>query len=73
MAQGLENSSLIYTAGSEGAIKIWKVPRPEDITIYGDCDISINCNKGAFQRSDKVIWDLKHHPTKVQNIKLLLI
>lgn len=66
LAQGPENSNIIYTAGNEGTIKVWAIPKQEDVAVYGDCDISINCNIGLFQKSNEVIWDLKHHTIKVK-------
>ena len=59
-------NNLIYTAGNEGVIKIWKVPAKEEVELYGDSDINFNCNVGFFQRPTDVIWDLIHHPTKVK-------
>jgi hypothetical protein len=43
-------------------VKIWKVPRPDEVTQYGDTDYIFNCNVGVFQKPNEVIWDLKHHP-----------
>jgi striatin 1/3/4 len=62
LATSPDNSNLIYTAGNEGAVKIWKVPRPDEVTQYGDTDYVFNCNVGVFQKPNEVIWDLKHHP-----------
>lgn len=59
-------SNMIYTAGNEGIIKIWRVPRPDEVNQYGDADSIFNCNVGFFQVPNEVIWDLKHHPKQVK-------
>lgn len=62
LAVSPDNSNLIYTAGNEGIIKIWKVPRPDEVPQYGDTESVFNCNVGFFQKPSEVVWDLKHHP-----------
>jgi hypothetical protein len=57
--------NIIYTAGNEGIIKIWKIPKAEELMQYGDIDIVFNCNIGFFQKSNEVVWDMKHHPKQV--------
>jgi len=69
LAVSPDDSNIIYTAGNEGLIKIWKIPKPEDISLYGDTDIVLNCNIGIFDNPEtanhEVIWELKHHPKQV--------
>ena len=57
--------NIIYTAGNEGIIKIWKIPKAEEIAQYGDVDMVLNCNIGVFQLTNEVVWDMKHHPKHV--------
>lgn len=55
---------LIYTAGNEGIIKIWRVPRYSEVSPYGDSEILFNCNIAFLHKTQEVVWDIKHHPTK---------
>jgi striatin 1/3/4 len=71
LATSPDNSNLIYTAGNEGIIKIWKVPKSEEVTQYGDTDCIFNCNVGFYQIQNEVIWDIKHHPKQVNIFYLL--
>ena len=64
---GLPNSNLIYTGGNEGLIQIWAIPKPDEVSQYGESDNLFNMNVGFFQKKsmgdpDEIIWDLKHHP-----------
>ena len=59
------DSNIIYTAGNEGIIKIWKIPRPEEVVQFGDTESIFNCSIGFFQKSTEVVWDMKHHPRQV--------
>jgi len=61
-----ENNNLIYTAGNEGIIKIWKIPKPEEVNQYGDAETIFNYNVGFYQIPNEVVWDLKHHPKQVK-------
>lgn len=62
LATSPDTSNLIYTAGNEGTVKIWKIPKPEEVVQYGDTDFVFNCNVGVFQKPNEVLWDLRHHP-----------
>lgn len=55
---------LIYTAGNEGIIKIWKAPKPGDLQLFCESDQIFNSNIAYLQKTTEIIWDLKHHPTK---------
>jgi hypothetical protein len=66
------DSNIIYTAGNEGIIKIWKIPRPEEVIQYGDTESVFNCSIGFFQKSTEVVWDMRHHP-KTVNFNLIRI
>jgi WD40 repeat protein len=69
LATSPDDSNIIYTAGNEGLIKIWNIPRPDETSLYGDSDIVFNCNIGIFDNPEtsnhEVIWELKHHPKQV--------
>lgn len=53
--------SLIYTAGMEGIIKIWKVPDPDTETFSRGQDAH-NYGIGMWNgHNSEPIWDLKHH------------
>ncbi len=66
------DSNIIYTAGNEGIIKIWKIPRAEEVAQYGDTESVFNCSIGFFQKSTEVVWDMRHHP-KTVNVDLFRI
>lgn len=55
---------LIYSAGNEGIIKIWRLPRYSEVSPFGDCEVLFNCNIAFFQKTNEIIWDIKHHPKK---------
>lgn len=68
-----DDANIIYTAGNEGVIKIWKLPKQEEVQQYGDSDIALNCNIGFFQKEiNEVVWELKHHPQNVSCITITL-
>ncbi len=70
MSNDYMDSNIIYTAGNEGIIKIWKIPRPEEVAQYGDTESVFNCSIGFFQKSTEVVWDMRHHPKTVRYINL---
>jgi striatin 1/3/4 len=59
-----DDSNLLYTAGNEGIIKVWKIPKLEEVNQYGDTDV-FSHHIGLMLSNNEVIWDLKHHPTQV--------
>jgi WD40 repeat protein len=56
-----DDSNTLYTAGNEGIIKVWKIPRVEDVNPYGDTE-EVSQNIGLMILNNEVIWDMKHHP-----------
>lgn len=58
------NDTIIYTAGNEGIVKIWKVPEREDVDIFGpDQDKYEFCLGMLNGHNHEPIWDLRHHPS----------
>eukprot|EP00344_Euplotes_crassus_P010924 CAMPEP_0197011160 /NCGR_PEP_ID=MMETSP1380-20130617/57389_1 /TAXON_ID=5936 /ORGANISM="Euplotes crassus, Strain CT5" /LENGTH=336 /DNA_ID=CAMNT_0042433641 /DNA_START=1 /DNA_END=1011 /DNA_ORIENTATION=- len=58
------NDQIIYTAGNEGIVRIWKVPDVEDVDIFGQgLDNNDFCLGILNGHNSEPIWDLKHHPT----------
>jgi WD40 repeat protein len=55
------NNNTLYTAGNEGIIKVWKIPRVEDVSPYGDTE-EVSQNIGLMILNNEVIWEMKHHP-----------
>lgn len=58
------HDDLIYSAGNEGIIKIWKLPKYSEVSPFSDSEVLFNCNIAFFQKTSEIIWDMKHHPTK---------
>lgn len=59
------NDNLIFTAGNDGIIKIWNIPKLEDVKSYGPSHLLFDVNIANYKNTDEVVWDLKHHPTQV--------
>ena len=57
-----DDSNILYSAGNEGIIKVWKIPKIEEVTQYGESD-EVNHHIGIMILNNEVIWDLKHHPS----------
>lgn len=73
------HNNIIYTAGNEGIIKVWSLPKinsndniDETSSLhqtlqsnhnYSDVEDIFNSNIGYHINTNEVIWDLKHHPT----------
>jgi WD40 repeat protein len=55
---------IIYTAGIEGTVKIWKVPDVDDVDIFGQEQDKYNFCLGTLNgHNNEPIWDLRHHPS----------
>ena len=58
------NGMHIFTAGSEGNIRVWNIPHPDVVDSYGACGhLKYSC--GIWNAHQDVIWELNHHPTEV--------
>ena len=58
------NDRIIYTAGNEGIVRIWKVPDLDDVDIFGpEQDKYQFCLGSLNGHNNEPIWDLKHHPS----------
>lgn len=56
--------NLLYTAGSEGIIRVWNPPHPDEINSNGPVGGKNFCISVWNAHAD-VIWDLCHHPKEV--------
>ncbi|CAI2360599.1 unnamed protein product [Moneuplotes crassus] len=57
---------LFYTAGVEGIIRAWRVPKPEDIKQFeneAECTAKL-CQYVWEAHPGEMIWDLKYHNTE---------
>ena len=52
----------MFSAGSEGIIKVWNISKPENVDALGSSDKNL-ASVGEWQGHHEVIWDLNHHPT----------
>ena len=58
-----ENDRLLFTAGTEGCIRVWNLPAPSEVNFYGDTQEGKNYCIGTWQVGEEdVQWDIKHHP-----------
>lgn len=58
------NDRIVYTAGNEGIVMIWKIPDLEDVDIFGpEQDQYQFCLGSLNGHNNEPIWDLKHHPS----------
>ena len=57
---GFEDN-LVLTAGSEGIIRVWYIPSPEEISELPDMD-SLELSYAIVTAHDETIWDLQYHP-----------
>jgi len=57
-------SNYIFTAGSEGTIKVWNMPQPEDCDPYRAADMSKNYCVSTWNAHNESVWELVHHPFK---------
>mmetsp|Transcript_24537 Transcript_24537/g.24133 ORF Transcript_24537/g.24133 Transcript_24537/m.24133 type:complete len:162 (+) Transcript_24537:866-1351(+) len=54
---------VIYTAGSEGTIRVWHVPLLHEVNQYGDTYDGKNYCIGEWSDdTNEPIWDIKHNP-----------
>jgi WD40 repeat protein len=57
------NKKILYSAGEEGVIRVWKIPSP----IYFDSIDSTHEHQhciGVWEHHSDAVWDLQHHPTE---------
>ena len=57
------NQEILFTAGVEGTIHVWHIPKVSDVKVYGDTQDGKNycCEIWTDENSD-AIWGLKYHP-----------
>ena len=56
--------SLLYTAGSEGNVRIWELPEPSKIIPYEKIDDK-NYQVGFLKAHNEAIWQVIAHPSNV--------
>ena len=57
-----KNNRLIFTAGSEGVIRVWNLPALNEVNQYGDTYDGRNYCIGQWvEASGETFWDLRHH------------
>ena len=63
------NNSLervMFTAGSEGTIRVWNLPGIAEVNQYGDTYDGKNYCIGIWSdQSGEAFWDIQHHPFSV--------
>ena len=60
------NSRVVFTAGSEGTIRVWNLPAINEVASYGDTLDGKNYCIGAWTESaQEAFWDIRHHPYSV--------
>jgi hypothetical protein len=65
---------VIFTAGSEGTIKVWNLPTIYEVNQYGDTFDGKNYCIGTWtEASGEAFWDIKHHPYSVNNLHINFI
>jgi len=63
------SNNLLFTAGSEGQIRVWNCPQESEVTPYGDTKDGKNYCIGIWTDTEsEAFWDLKYHP--FQNLLL---
>ena len=64
-AQDRVEDNLVYTAGIEGIVRVWKIPTPDQVNQFGEnSDLSSSLCMYIWQaHPNEIIWDIKHHPT----------
>ncbi len=55
-------SKFLYTAGTEGVIRVWSLPSLSDVNPYGDTFDGRNYCIGQWvEASGESFWDIRHH------------
>jgi len=58
-----KNSSLLFTAGIEGCIRVWDVPSISEVNSYGNTFEGKNyCVAMWTDTEQEAFWDIKYHP-----------
>lgn len=56
------NKRVVFTAGSEGVIRVWNLPTLNEVNQYGDTYDGRNYCIGQWvEASGETFWDLRHH------------
>lgn len=57
------SDQLVFSAGSEGMIKVWQVKGPSEVDTYGEYP-ERSLNVGNWSSHTEAIWSLAHHPSQ---------
>ncbi|CDW78768.1 wd40 repeat-containing protein [Stylonychia lemnae] len=60
-----KDDTLLYSAGSEGVIRIWRIPNLQEQKYYPQSDGKNYCI-GVFSSHKDVVWQLAYHPVDEQ-------
>jgi striatin 1/3/4 len=56
------HKKVIFTAGSEGVIRVWNLPAYNEVNQYGDTYDGKNyCIGQWMEPNQEAFWDLRHH------------
>jgi hypothetical protein len=64
--------NLLYTAGSEGIVRVWEIPAYKEIDPSEDSSSKSFCC-GTWTAHDEPIWEMNHHPYRVKDGNIELI
>ncbi len=57
-----QHKRVIFTAGSEGTIRVWNLPHASEVNQYGDTYDGKNYCIGQWSESSgEAFWDVRHH------------
>jgi WD40 repeat protein len=60
---GSSTTNTLFTAGTEGQIRVWNVPDESEVNLYGNTYDGKNYCVAVWQDAEMdAIWDLKYHP-----------
>lgn len=54
----------IFTAGSEGQVHAWEIPKPTEVVPYGPSE-GKSCEAGSWKAHKEAVWQVAAHPNEV--------
>lgn len=73
-ANSAKHGRVIYTAGSEGAIRVWNLPAIDEVNQYGDTyDAKNYCIGQWTEATGEAFWEIRHHPYSVWLFQISLV
>lgn len=62
-----QHKRVMFTAGSEGVIRVWNLPAVHEVNQFGDTFDGRNYCIGRWNdQSQEAFWDLRHHSYQVR-------